>query len=79
MTTQICTKICKNCKEEKNQTDFYKRTNGCYKRRCKRCEIQQGMKYETFTCRYCEITINKKSKNKHDKSHKHLMNYFWGG
>ena len=73
-------KVCTNCKTEKNENDFYKQTiTGKYKRTCKHCENQRRCKYEEYNCKYCEITINKRCKIKHDKSHRHMMNYFWGG
>jgi hypothetical protein len=34
-------------------------------------------KYEEYNCIVCDITINKRCKIKHDKSHKHLMKYMW--
>jgi hypothetical protein len=73
----MCLRTCGKCKMEKNETDFYKKATGNCKRICKHCEIQQGRKYEIYTCTVCEITMNKKNKNKHNKSHRHVMNYFW--
>jgi hypothetical protein len=73
----MAVKICTKCKAEKNETDFYKRSDGSYKRTCKKCENTRRCEYEEYNCIVCDITINKRCKIKHEKSHKHLMKYMW--
>lgn len=73
-------KTCSKCDEKKDFFDFYMRGDFSYKNICKQCEIEKSKNRskKLWECEECNIIIREANQGKHLKSHRHLMNRFWG-